>query len=111
MELILGQPSQFIYCTKFTTLTEEICKVQAHVKVLVISCLSGIIGSIGATNDAKSTLEKTMTMLGSALYDVVRYRQGSIRIFVAPPTPRPSADFKAHVKYALVRTRAEEYVV
>lgn len=33
------------------TLTEEICKVQSHVKVLVISCLSGIIGTLGATNE------------------------------------------------------------
>lgn len=102
MELILGQPSSFIHCTKFTSLTEEICKVQSHVKVLVISCLSGIIGSVGSTSDAKSALEKAMTMLGSALYDVVRYRQGTIRIFIAPPTPRPTPDFKSHVKYALV---------
>lgn len=102
MELILGQPSQFVYCSKFTSLTEEICKVQSHTKVIVISCLSAIIGGLGTASDVKSALEKSMTMLGSALYDVVRYRQGSIRIFVAPPTPRPATDFKTHVKYALV---------
>lgn len=71
MELILGQPSSFVHCTRFTTLTEEICKVQSHVKVLVVSCLSGIIGSLGETSDAKVALSKSMTMLGSALYDVV----------------------------------------
>lgn len=76
--------------------------MQSHIKVLVISCLSGIIGSLGATSDAKTALEKSMVMLGSALYDVVRYRQSSIRIFVAPPTPRPTAEFKSHVKFALV---------
>lgn len=104
MELLLGQPSTFAYCTKFTALTEEICKVPSHVKVLVISCLSGIIGVMGSSKDAKNSLERTMTMLGSALYDVVRHRQGSIRIFVAPPTPRPATDFDSHVKYALVST-------
>lgn len=101
MELILGQPSQFVYCTKFTSLTEEICKLSSNVKVLVISCLSGIIGTLGASSDSKGALERSMTMLGSALYDVVRYR-GSIRIFIAPPTPRPTTDFDTHVKYSLV---------
>lgn len=102
MELILGQPSQFIYCTKFTSLTEEICKIQSHVKVLIISCLSGIIGTLGGAQDSKTALERSMTMLGSALYDVVRYRQNSIRIFIAPATPRPAADFETNVKFSMV---------
>lgn len=102
MELILGQPSQFIYCTRFTVLTEELCKIQSHVKVLVISCLSGIIHSLGSNAESKVALERGMTMLGTALYDVVRHRQNSIRIFIAPSTPRASKDFQSFNTYAMV---------
>lgn len=102
MELILGQPSQFIHCTRFTVLTEELCKIQSHVKVIVISCLSGIINTLGNTPDSKLALERGMTMLGNALYDVVRHRQNSIRIFVAPSTPRATKDFQSHNTYAMV---------
>lgn len=102
MELILGQPSQFIHCSRFTVLTEEICKIQSHVKVLVISCLGGIIHSLGSSSDSKVALERAMTMIGTALYDVVRHRNGSIRIFVAPSTPRVSQEYQSNSKYAMV---------
>lgn len=105
MELILGQASQFMYCSKFTTLTEEVCRIQSHVRVVVVSCLSGIVHNLCSAIDTKGAIEKAMSMLGSALYDVVRHRQGSIRIFVAPCTPRNTPDFQNQSKFAIVRVQ------
>ncbi len=54
------------------------------------------------SGDAKTALNRSMEVLGITLYDIVRFRQEGIRIFVAPCTPRNTPDFQTHAKYAFV---------
>ncbi len=103
MEHLLGQPSQFVHCTNYSSLTEAISTMEQHIKVLIVSCLSSIIGELLQDPEPQHAIEHTMNMIGGSLYDVVRYRKDSVRIYVAPSTPRHDPDFSGHSKFALVR--------
>jgi hypothetical protein len=81
---------------------DEISKLSHDVKVLVISCLTNIIGKIGATNEAKVGIERAMGLLGSSFHELSSQRHGAVRILVAPCTPRTAKDFSTHNKFAMV---------
>jgi hypothetical protein len=87
-----------------TTLTEEISMVTADSTkiIIIVSCMGGIINALAMSQDAKSSIERAMTMFGTLLYDIHRTRQGGIKIFVAPGTPRMDKDFDTHNKFAMV---------
>jgi len=86
-----------------TSLTEEISMITADTtSVVIVSCMGGIINSLAMSQDAKSSIERAMSMFGTLLYDVHRTRQGGIKIFVAPGTPRMDKDFDTHNKFAMV---------
>lgn len=104
MEIILGQPSGFAFSSKMATLTEEISLVTPDTtKVVIVGCMGGIISNLMMNQDVKSSIERSMAMLGTLLYDIHRTRQGGIRIFVAQSPPRSDPDFETHNKFAMVR--------
>jgi hypothetical protein len=104
MEMMAGQPTKFQHCTKITTLTEIISTIESDVKILVVSCLTGIIGALATGSDSKSSIVNGMSMIGSSIRDLCRHRQGSLRVFIAPCTPRTTPDFQTHSKFAMVGT-------
>lgn len=101
MELRVGQPTRFQHCTKLKTLTEMISTVDSDVKVLVISCLTGIVNTLCSAEDTKGSLVQGMTMIGASIRDLLRFRQG-MRVCIAPCTPRKNPDFISHSKFAQV---------
>lgn len=103
MEVLLGEKSRFILCTKPTSLTDEICKQDNfhQVSILIVSCLSGIISSLFSHMDAKRNIEKGMTMLGGTVADLVAMNPG-LRVYIAQPTPRLGEDYSNAKKYAMV---------
>lgn len=104
MEVILGQSSRFTFCSKMSSLTEEISLVTSdNTKVIIVSCLSGIISTLAKNQDAKTSIERAMSMFGTLLYDIHRTRQGGIKIFISPGTPRADKDFETHNKFAMVQ--------
>ena len=99
----MGKPSRFIQCTRFTLLTNELSKLTIHdTSVVVVSCLTGIVLSLAATQDSKSSVEKAMGMLSSVIRDLVRSSGGQIKVLIAPCTPRSTSDFATHSRFALV---------
>jgi hypothetical protein len=100
--MLLGQPSRVIHCTQFTLLQDELSRLSTDVKVLVISCLTGIIGKIGGTNEAKTGIERAMSLIASSFFELNHQRKGGIRIIVAPCIPRRSKDFMTHSNFAMV---------
>ena len=102
MEHIVGQPSRFVLCNRFTLLTDELSKLSRDTtKTVVVSCLTNIVATLATASDTKSAIEKAMASLGAVLRDVVRTNAG-IRVFVAPCTPRTTTDFESHAEFALV---------
>jgi hypothetical protein len=83
-------------------LQDEISKLSSNIKVLVISCLSGIVGKIGGTSEAKTGIEHAMSLISAAFYDISHQRKGLLRIIVAPCVPRKSKDYATHSAFALV---------
>jgi len=102
VEQLLGQPSRSIYCSKLSSVLEAISTLSSNIKVVVISCLSGIVGTCAEGSDPKTAIEKAMTLIGNGLFSLSTQRQHGIRIFIAPCTPRQSADFPTHNKLAMV---------
>jgi len=106
MEVVLGQPSRFTFCTKMSTLTEEISMVTSdNTRVIVVSCMGNIINTLAMSQDAKSSIERAMSMFGTLLYDIHRTCQSGIKIFIAPGTPRNDKDFDTHNKFAMVSNK------
>ena len=107
MELLLGCPSTFATCTNLTSLCDAVGVLDQEVRILVISCMGGIINTMGNTPDPKHSIEKAMRMLGGLMNNAIERRQApgqsSLRIFVAPSTPRNVATFEGHCKIAVVR--------
>ncbi len=103
MEVLLGERSRFVLCTKITTLTDELCKPENFegVSVLIISCLSGIIWSLLGKQDAQESIEQTMESLGAGIGDLLRLNP-ELRVYVAQPTPRVGEEFVASKKFAMV---------
>jgi hypothetical protein len=101
MEIILGQPCKFAYCTRYSVLTDELCKLQKETTVVVISCLSGIVATLLTTSDAKSAIEKVMTSLGSILRDLVRSNP-RMRIMIVNCTPRGTPEYDEQSSFAMV---------
>jgi len=104
MEKILGQPTRSVLCTRFTSLSEELSKVTncAHTKVIAISCLSSIVEKIMQSSEIKAGLERAMLLIGNMIHEVHQSKKGSIRILVAPCTPRRIIDYNIHSRYAMV---------
>lgn len=102
MEYILGQPTRFALCSRYTVLTDEISKLtRDNTRTLVISCLTGIVASLTTAQDVKVALEKAMTSLGAVLREMVRTNVGC-KVYIAPCTPRDVQDFGTHSSFALV---------
>ena len=102
MENIVGQPSRFVLCTRYTMLTDELSKLTRDTtRVVVVSCLTNIVATLASAPDVRSALSKAMSSLGAVLKDLVRTNVG-IRVFVAPCTARTTPDFGTHADYALV---------
>ncbi len=102
MDTLLGQPVRSVYCSKYSSLMEATSNLSSDVKVLIVSCLGGIVASLAESPDSKRAIKKGMTVLGNGLFSFAMQRNSNIRIFVAPCTPRNSKDFSAHNKYAMV---------
>jgi hypothetical protein len=101
MEHILGMPSRFIFCGRYTILTDELSKVGKETSTLIISCLTGIVANLLSTSDVKTAIEKAMGSIGAMLREKVRANPG-LKIIVAHCTPRTTPDFEIHSKFALV---------
>lgn len=102
MEHILGQPSRFIYCSRYTILSDELSKLtQDTTKTLIISCLTPIVASLAASAEAKKAIEKGMSTLGAMMRELSRTNAG-MRVFIAPCTPRGTPDYETHSTFALV---------
>ncbi len=101
MEMLLGHQSSFIHCTQITTLLEEISNANGY-KVYIISCLSGILGYIAESHNAKTGIERAMGMLGNSIGAMITRHQGALRVVVCQATPRSSPDFAKHHQFALV---------
>jgi hypothetical protein len=106
VESILGQPTRFTHCSRYTTLTDEISKLgsDATTKVLVISSLTNVVLNLTNATDVKTAIEKGMSSLGAIIRDAARSNIG-LRVFAAPCTPRNTQGFKDHARFALVRTK------
>ncbi len=103
MEAILGQPSRFVYCTKYTGLTDEISRLtcDTDTKIVVISSLTGIVVNLTATSDIPAAIEKAMGTLGMVLKDLVR-NNNRMKIFVSRCTPRNIPNFEDYAVQAMV---------
>jgi hypothetical protein len=101
MEHILGMPSRFILCGRYTILTDELSKLTKETHTLVISCLTGIVSNLLSSSDVKMAIEKAMTSIGAMLKELIRTHPG-LRIIVAHCTPRDIQDFDVHSKFAMV---------
>jgi hypothetical protein len=101
MEHILGMPSRFILCGRYTILTDELSKLTKETNTLVISCLTGIVANLLSTADVKSAIEKAMSSIGAMLRELTRTLP-DLKILVAHCTPRTVQDFDNHAKFAMV---------
>jgi hypothetical protein len=101
MEHILGMPSRFTFCGRYTILTDELSKLGKETNTLIISCLTGIVANLLSSSDVKTAIEKAMSFIGAMLKEKVRTHQG-LRIIVAHCTPRTTPDFDVHSKFAMV---------
>lgn len=104
MERILGEPSRTVICTKFSSLTDELCKIPNGntVSVVIVSCLSSILERIVAASEVKSGIERAMLMVGNLFHDIHRVQHGKVKILVGPILPRNLMDWTTHSRYALV---------
>ena len=104
MEKILGQPTRVVFCSRFTSLSEELSKVTLcpNTKIIAISCLSSIVEKIMQSSEIKAGLERAMMLIGNMIHEVHQAKKGSIRIFIAPCTPRKIIDYNIHSRYAMV---------
>jgi adenosyl cobinamide kinase/adenosyl cobinamide phosphate guanylyltransferase len=102
VESILGQPSRFTFCSRYSVLTDEISRLDKETSILVISCLTDIVANLLLSSDVKSALEKAMTMIGSLLRDLTRSNP-RMRILVVHCTPwGVPSDFEKHSQFAMV---------
>jgi hypothetical protein len=101
MEHILGMPSRFILCGRYTILTDELSKLTKETSTLVISCLTGIVANLLSTADVKNAIEKAMSSIGAMLRELTRTLP-DLKIIVAHCTPRTVQDFDTHAKFAMV---------
>jgi hypothetical protein len=65
--------------------------------------MSNILGKLITSPDVKTAIERGMNMLGRVIEDVYQPRNGALKIFVAPSTPRNIKDFSTHNKFAMVK--------
>jgi hypothetical protein len=104
MESILGQPSRFVHCTRYTGLTDELSRLGGDIntKFVVISSLTGVlVGLTTGASEVTKAIEKAMGSLGAVINELAR-NSVTMRIYVAPCTPRNISDFKEHANHALV---------
>ncbi len=103
MTAILGQPARYINCTKYTTLTDELSRLinDLATRVVVISSLTGIVVNLTGTSEVKTAIERAMGSLASAIKELV-LSNSSIRIYIAPCTPRTLPQFQEYAGHALV---------
>jgi hypothetical protein len=101
VDSILGRPSKFVFCTRYSVLTEELSKVDRETTTLVISCLSGIVTNVMSTPDVKSGLEKVMTSIGSMFLEIVKTCP-RMKIVAVHCTPRDLPDYDTHSSFAMV---------
>jgi hypothetical protein len=104
MESILGQTSRFIYCTRYTVLTDELSKLTKATTTLVISCMAGVVSNLTTSPDVKTALETAMTSIASMLRDLIRSQPG-LRVIVVHCTPRNTPDYETHSTFAMVNNK------
>jgi hypothetical protein len=106
MEAILGQPSQFSYCTRYTALTDELSRLTGDTvtKIVVISNLTGILVNLYGASDLTKAIEKAMKSLGTVIKELMRSTVG-MRIFIAPCTPRNLDGFKERATQLMVKSK------
>ena len=102
MEKALGQPMRFTHCDLLSTLTDELATLDSDIRVVVIACMTEIIASLINGQDPAAALKRGMGVLNSALFALSEQRGGSIRIVIAPCTPRMKPNFDHWKKYAIV---------
>jgi hypothetical protein len=103
MATILGQPTRFIHCTKYTTLTDELSRLSNDLttRVVVISSLTGIVVNLTGTSEIKKAIERAMGTLAGAIKELV-LSNSTLRVFIAPCTPRTLPNFQEYAGHALV---------
>jgi adenosyl cobinamide kinase/adenosyl cobinamide phosphate guanylyltransferase len=104
MEHLLGMPSRFILCGRYTILTDELSKLTKETSILVISCLTNIVSNLLSSADVKTAIEKAMSSIGAMLRELTKTIP-EMRIIVAHCTPRTIPDFDTHARFAMVRWR------
>jgi hypothetical protein len=106
IDAILGQPSRFVYCTRYTGLTDELSRLtnDTDTKVVVISCLTGIVVNLTTTSDVPAAIEKAMGTLGMVIKDVVR-NSSRIKLYISRCTTRNIQNFDEYASMSLVRHR------
>ncbi len=89
MEAILGQPSRFVHCTRYTGLTDELSRLMNDrtTKIVVISSLTNILVGLTGASEIPKAIEKAMGSLGAVVKDVLRSNTG-LRVFISQCTPR-----------------------
>ncbi len=104
MESILGQPSRFTHCTRYTALTDELTRLTGDTitKVVVISNLTGILVNLYGATDIPKAIEKAMGSLGVVIRELMRGSVG-LRMFIGPCTPRNLENYKERASLMLVR--------
>jgi hypothetical protein len=103
MGAILGQPARFVHCTRYTSLTDELSRLNNDLttRIVVISSLTGIVVNLTGTTEIKQSIGKAMSTLAGVIRELVN-NNSSIRVFIAPCTPRNLENFQEYANYALV---------
>jgi hypothetical protein len=104
MAAILGQATRFIHCTRYTSLTDELSRLSNDLttRVVVLSSLTGIVMNLTGTTEIKQAIGQAMGSLAAAIREFV-HSNSSIRVFIAPCTPRNLENFQEYANHALVR--------
>ncbi len=104
IDAILGQPSRFVYCSRYTGLTDELSRLtnDTDTKIVVISCLTSIVVNLTTTSDVPAAIDKAMGTLGMVIKDVVR-NSSRIKMYISRCTTRNIQNFDEYASMSLVK--------
>ncbi len=106
MSSILGQGARFVHCTRYTSLTDELSRLSNDLstRVVIISSLTGIVVSLLGTSEVKKAIGQAMNSLAASVRELV-HSNSSLRLFIAPCTPRNLENFQEYASHALVKNQ------
>lgn len=97
----MQQKFRFLQSLTLSTLLEHLGVVQSATKHVVIDCLSNIVHSLMLGVSSEATITEGMKTLGEAIRIMVS-RNPDLRVYIAQPVPRRSAESKEACVIALV---------